>query len=246
MRRIKLVVAYDGTAYAGWQVQPNGVTVQEKIEEAIKKITGETVKIHGSGRTDQGVHAIGQVAHFDLVTSEISFDSLLRGMNAILPQDIRILTVCKAAHDFHARRSAKWKEYRYFIWNDKVIPPHHRLYKTFIRQKLDVKAMNKACSMLIGRHDFSAFTANPNREVESNIRSLTALKVIRKGKEIVIIARSEGFLYKMVRSIAGYLIRVGEGALPPQKTLEILKSRQRTAMVPTAQPHGLFLWKVSY
>jgi len=243
--RFKITVSYDGTAYAGWQVQPNAATVQEKIESVLAVLTGGTVKVHGSGRTDQGVHACGQVAHFNISRADKP-DSVRRCMNALLPHDIRVLRAQKAAPDFHARKSAVGKEYRYFMWNAEVIPPMKRLYRTHIRQKLDVSAMRAAASILRGRHDFGAFTANPGRVVETHVRNLSDLRILKHGSEITIVAYADGFLFKMVRSFAGWLIRVGEGAVQPEETTEVLNSRKRTARVPTAPPEGLFLWRVHY
>ncbi len=243
--RYKLRLAYDGTAYAGWQLQPNATSIQEVVEKAIATVCGERPRLHGSGRTDQGVHARGQVAHFDLTTQRPT-PRLAVSLNAVLPADIRVLGLTRAAANFHARRSAVGKEYRYFIWNGDVLPPFLRHYRAHVRAPLDVLTMRAAAAMLEGRHDFAAFSANPNREVESTVRSVTALRVTRRGKEITIVARGEGFLYKMVRSLAGFLIRVGEGAVPPETARDILASRLRTARVPTAPACGLFLWKVWY
>jgi len=239
-------IAYDGTAYAGWQVQPNGVTIQEKLEGAIARLTAEKTKVHGSGRTDTGVHARCQVAHFDLEKKPASAASFLRSLNALLPPDIRVLRLRKAAPAFHARRDAAGKEYRYFIWNSGVLMPFRRNHATHVWQKLDVAAMRKAAACLTGQHDFAAFTANPHREVASTVRNLRKLTIVKRGAEIVITARADGFLYRMVRSLAGFLIRVGEGAVPPEAARSILNSRERTARVPTAPPQGLFLWNVFY
>jgi tRNA pseudouridine38-40 synthase len=167
-------------------------------------------------------------------------------LNALLPPDIRVLGVRRAGSDFHARRSAVGKEYRYFIWNADVCPPWLRRYRTLVTRPLDIASMREAAAALEGRHDFAAFTANPNRVVESTVRELYALRVTRRGREITIRAHGEGFLYKMVRSLAGFLIRVGEGGAPPDEARRILESRTRTARVPTAPPEGLFLWKVFY
>jgi tRNA pseudouridine38-40 synthase len=243
--RYRITVAYDGSAYAGWQVQPHHMTVQQRIEEVLQSLAGETVKVHGSGRTDQGVHAEGQVAHFDL-SKKWECWQLMNGLNAKLPQDIRVLKVARTKPDFHARRSAVKKEYRYFIWNAKVMNPNRRRVATHIRKPLDVAAMQAAATILVGKHDFAAFTANPNRIVESTVREVYSLSVKRTGALIVIRASSEGFLYKMVRSLTGLLLRVGEGAVPLEEVKEILASKIRTARVPTAPPEGLFLWRVWY
>ena len=243
--RYRITVAYDGSAYSGWQVQPHHPTVQQQIEATLKRLTGAVIKVHGSGRTDQGVHAEGQVAHFDLPKKWIC-GYLQKGMNGILPQDIRVLRVVRAKQDFHARRSAVKKEYRYFIWNHEVMDPCRRAYATHIRKPLDVKAMQAAAHLLVGRHDFAAFTANPNCEVESTVREVYYLTVRRRGPLIVIRAASEGFLYKMVRSLTGLLLRVGDGTASLDEVKEILASKIRTARVPTARPQGLFLWRVWY
>jgi len=244
-QRYRIDIAYDGTAYAGWQIQPNGVTIQEKLEQALFELTRHRTKVHGSGRTDQGVHARKQVAHFDLAEDRDP-KALARGLNALLPGDIRVSRPVRVDSSFHARRSAVSKEYRYFIWNGENVPPFLRLYRRRVSKRLDVAAMQKAAQTLRGRHDFASFTANPNRPVESTIRTLHELRVTRRGSEITIAAVGEGFLYKMVRSLAGFLTRVGEGAVSPSETAQILSSRRRTARVETAPPEGLFLWNVTY
>ncbi len=245
MPRYKLTLAYDGTAYSGWQVQPNGVSVQEKLETALAAIAREPCKAHGSGRTDRGVHARRQIAHADLGKP---WDPavLMRGVNALLPPDIRVTALARAAQRFHARRDATAKEYRYFIWNGPVLPPFLLRYRCHVKTPLDIAAMRCAARHLTGRHDFSAFSANPRREVESCVRTVFALDVLKKGPELEIRACGDGFLYKMVRSLAGFLIRAGEGAVAPETAADILASRERTARVPTAPARGLFLWRVSY
>lgn len=244
-RRHRMTVAYDGTSYAGWQVQPGRPTVQGELERALKRVSGEDIKAHGSGRTDRGVHAAGQVAHFDM-EKRIDPRDIMRALNAVLPPDIRVTDVRRAPGDFHARRGASGKEYRYFIWNGAALPPWRRNFYAHERRELDVELMNEACRMLAGRRDFSAFAANPNRRVESAVRTLYRLDARRKGREVAIIAEGDGFLYKMVRSLAGFLIRVGAGDLRPSDAERILKSGMRTAEVPTADARGLFLWRVKY
>jgi len=246
VRRFKLTVAYDGTAYAGWQVQPNHPSVQQTIEETLATIVGHAVKLHGSGRTDQGVHARGQVAHVDLAC-RMNAESVCRALNARLPHDIRILKAVRARTDFHARRSAQGKEYRYFVWNDVMVLPDRRLYSAHAYRPLDVGAMRDAAQRFVGRHDFASFTANPQREVESTERTIFAFTVRKRGKEIVFSVKGEGFLYKMVRSMVGFLMRVGEGAEKPEAVSELLEScAPRKARVPSAPAQGLFLWRVWY
>lgn len=245
VRRLRVTLAYDGSAYAGWQAQPAGNTVQQTVQRAIAALSGEQVVLHGSGRTDAGVHARAQEAHFD-TTAALAPSSWQRGLNAILPPDIRIDRVRPVLPRFHVRRDAVTKEYRYLIWNAGIVPPFLRLYRTPVCAPLDLNQMRAAAALLVGCHDFAAFTANPNREVPDTVRSLSLLTVSRRGPEFTIRAVGNGFLYKMVRSLAGHLIRVGTGAVAADETVDILRLRQRTARVQTAPARGLFLWRVAY
>jgi len=244
-QRFKITVSYDGTAYAGWQVQPNGLTVQEVLETALSQLAGTKVIVHGSGRTDQGVHALGQVAHFDACL-KVPFAKLSMVLNNMLPADIRIMSARKVPADFHARRSAISKEYRYFICNRPLMDPFSRLYRAHVRQPLDVKAMRKAARLFKGSHDFTAFSATSTKIQATYVRQIFSLVIRENAGDICIKVNGGGFLYKMVRSIAGYLIRVGAGEVPPESVTEIINSRKRTAIVPTAPPSGLFLWQVRY
>lgn len=243
--RYKLTISYDGANYSGWQVQPRKRTIQSEVEQAVETITGQHTRVHSSGRTDSGVHARAQSAHFDL-EQPVYPDKLLWGINALLDEDIRVTALKEAAPDFHARYDVKQKEYRYFIWNDRIVPPFLCRYRTPIIEPLDAERMQKAAKYLKGKNDFAAFSANPNREVEGTVRRIFDLTVKKHGREIVISVVGDGFLYKMVRSLAGFLIRVGKGELEPKEARDILASRTRTAVVPTAPAKGLFLWKVSY
>lgn len=243
--RFRMGVAYDGTHYAGWQVQPAHRTIQGELERVLFELTGQKERVHCSGRTDTGVHAREQVAHFDLSVPVIP-RKLQLGFNGLLDDDIRVLSLRRTRSDFHARFSVAGKEYRYFIWNDDLLPPFLRNYRAHVRKPLDAGAMNDAANRLAGRRDFAAFAANPNREVNGTVRHLRELSVRRRGREITITAKGDGFLYRMVRSLAGFLIRVGAGELEPAMASEILRSKVRTARVPTAPPQGLFLWKVRY
>ena len=240
-----MVVAYDGAGYSGWQIQPSHKTVQGEMERVLHELTGEKERIHCSGRTDAGVHAREQVTHFDL-GRPVVLKKLLIGFNALLEKDVRVLSIRKARTDFHARFDAQGKEYRYFVWNDDILPPFLRHYRAHVRAPLNVKAMNSAAKRLVGRHDFAAFSANPHYERDGTVRHVRSLRVSRRGRDIAIVARGDGFLYKMVRSLAGFLIRVGVGELKPEAAAEILGSKVRTARVPTAAPQGLFLWRVLY
>jgi len=243
--RFKAIVGYDGTNYAGWQMQPGRVTVQSEVERSIREVTGETLRIFCSGRTDTGVHGCGQVIHFDSAT-RIPARKLFLGLNSHLPPDIRILKISRTKPDFDSRFGATGKEYRYFIVNAPQIPPHRRLYAAHVYRPLNVNAMRAAAKTLEGTHDFAAFSANPGHEREGTVRTVYALNVKKSGREITIIVRGSGFLYKMVRSLAGFLIRVGTGELAPDSARMFIDSKTRTAHVPTAPAHGLFLWRVEY
>jgi len=245
MRKLKINISYDGTNYGGWQIQPNRVSIQEKIEEALTTLTTETIRIHGSGRTDAGVHARKQVAHFD-IKKTFPNKNLKNALNSILPEDIRINNVISVKSDFHARFDVQEKEYHYFIFNGDTISPFDVKYKNHIKKSLNISAMQKAAEYLIGENDFASFTANAGKELETTVRNVTELKVIKSGKNITIVAKSEGFLYKMVRSIAGHLIRVGLNEIYPEATKAILEAANRTNAVKTAPSKGLFLWNVKY
>lgn len=243
--RFKLTIGYEGTVYSGWQVQPNGLAVQEVLERELSQIVNHAVKVHGSGRTDSGVHARAQVAHVDLET-RMSALQVMRALNARLPDDVRVMDARTVHVDFHARRSALRKEYRYFIWDGEVLPPHERLYVAHVRSVMDERAMQVAADLLVGEHDFASFTASSKQGVKSTVRTVYDLRVNRRGRKIMIRAVGSGFLYKMVRSLAGWLICVGRGDVSPESTREVLAAAERTARVPTAPGKGLFLWKVSY
>jgi len=245
IQRFKVVVGYDGSAYSGWQFQPGKKTVQSEMERALFELSGQHVRVNSSGRTDRGVHARAQVVHFNLA-SDIKPEKLVVGMNRFMEDDIRVLKASRAKPDFDARMKATGKEYRYFIWNEPIMPPHLRHYNTHIYQQLDFTAMKEAAAHLVGKHDFAAFSANPGHEREGTVRTIYMLKLIKKGPHITLIVRGDGFLFKMVRSLAGFLIRVGQGDLAVKDAVTILHSKTRTARVPTAHPQGLFLWQVYY
>jgi tRNA pseudouridine38-40 synthase len=244
-RHFKLTITYDGTKYAGWQLQPNGKTVQEVVETALAKIDGREVRVHGSGRTDAGVHARGQVANCTLRT-QLKVPTLLKALNANLPEDVRALRVEETDAKFHARFSARGKEYRYQIDCGAVAEPFLRLYAWHHPRPLDVAAMRRAAGLLKGRHDFSALSANPMRAVETTVRTISKLSIIKEGNAITVAVTADGFLYKMVRSIVGALVKVGEGRLTVEELRGLVKAKKRTALVETAPAHGLFLWRVFY
>lgn len=241
-RHFKLTIAYDGTQYGGWQRQPNATTVQELIEKALAKLAGRPVTVHGSGRTDAGVHARAQVASCSLTTKHQS-PVLRRALNANLPDDIRVLRVQAVDAKFHARFSATGKEYRYWIDCGPVADPFRRRYAWHHLRRLSVGAMRRAARLLKGRHDFTALAAKSER---SPVRTISKLAITKRGDVLTIAVVADGFLYKMVRSIVGALVKVGEGKLTPSELGRLLAGKKRTALVETAPAKGLFLWKVSY
>ena len=246
MRRYKITLAFDGTAYSGYQFQENAVAVQQRLEEALAILNRAPVRAFGSSRTDAGVHAKGFVAHFDLA-QPIPPANLVRAMNTYLPPDIRVMKAVYAKSDFDARKNAKGKEYRYFVYNGAILPPTMAPYWTFCHRVLDVPAMQAAAARFVGRHDFVSFAANPHRELETTVRNIFAFTVKKSGAKVVFSVKGDGFLYKQVRSMVGFLLSVGKGNEKPEAVTELLEAATpRTARVETAPGKGLFLWKVWY
>lgn len=245
-RKYKVVIAYDGTAYAGWQYQENALGIQQVVEEVLEYLEGSKVRIFGSSRTDAGVHARGFVGHFHL-TKPIPPKNLVRAMNSRLPEAIRIMKAAYAKEDFDARLSAKGKEYRYQVYQADIEPPEYVPYWTFCHRPLDLKAMQAAAKRFVGRHDFVSFAANPNRELESTVRTIFSFEVKKVGHKYTFIVRGDGFLYKQVRSMVGFLLTVGKGNEAPEAVSELLEAKApRTARVETAPARGLRLEKVFY
>ena len=246
--KFKLTIAYDGTGYQGWQVQKIGTGVQEKIECALAKLFPSQPRVHGSSRTDTGVHALGLVAHFAVPRAEckLSVGRLLIAINAWLPEDIRVLAVRRVAPGFHARFDATGKQYRYFLWNHPAHNPLLRRNAWHIRRKLDFPAMRAAARHFIGRLDFRSLRANPDYDTTSTVRTLTRCDLRRSGSLITFVIEGDGFLYKMCRGIVGTLVQVGEGKLPPDAIPAILAHRDRRVAGMTAPAQGLGLWKVFY
>jgi len=248
-RRFRFTCAYDGTQYYGWQTQPGYPSIQETIEQTLATIVkSDKVEIHASGRTDHGVHARGQVFHCDLIT-RMSAHSLKMALNANgrLPQDIRISSCREVPATFHARFSCERKEYRYYVWNTRLLPPTKRLYHAHVVRPLDIERMRQGAELFLGEHDFAAFSANPNRPIASTVRTLYALEITKQGSRICFRVQGNGFLYKMVRSLVGFLLRVGSGLESPEVIPSLLTpGTPRTARVPSAPACGLFLWQVWY
>lgn len=258
-KRIRLTLEYVGTAYCGWQFQLNGLSVQQVVTEAVRSMVGHDVTIVGSSRTDSGVHALGLVAHFD-TTSTIPMFGFLRGLNTVLPQDIRVIDVSVVAPNFHAQREAKEKWYRYMIF----LAPHasamltSRVWHRF--RPLDVNLMQRVSQDLVGRHDFSAYCAYDDQN-KSKVRTVTEISwsalgpadwmpvagtLPLSGRIVVCDVRGHGFLKQMVRNIVGTIVDVGEGKRPPESVKQALESKQRGQAGVCAPPHGLYLMQVVY
>lgn len=244
MKRIKLTIAYDGTNYCGWQIQPNGLTIEEVINRTLSKLTGEDIQVIGASRTDSGVHAMGNVAVFDTETT-IPAEKIAMALNQRLPEDIVIVKSEEVASDFHPRYCDCSKTYEYHIINTRIPVPTKRLTNYFVSYNLNIENMRKAASYLVGEHDFVSF-CNVRTDVENTVRTITELDILTNGDEITIRITGDGFLYNMVRIIVGTLIRVGRGFYEPEKVKEILEARDRKAAGVTAPPQGLMLMKIEY
>jgi tRNA pseudouridine38-40 synthase len=244
MRNIKLTIEYDGTAYHGWQFQPNLETIQGTIEARLVQIAGESVKLFASGRTDTGVHALGQVANFK-THSNLDVQSFLRALNSLLPEDIRVKGVEEVDEGFHARFSAKAKIYEYRILNGELPSPFHRHYSWFIPGTLDLVRMRKAAVKLKGRHDFSSF-CSAGSDFSSHIREIYEIDVGVRDVFIIIQVEANAFLKQMVRNIVGTLVDVGRRKLTPLQFGAILEARDRRRAGVTAPGQGLFLVRVNY
>jgi tRNA pseudouridine38-40 synthase len=246
--KFKLTIAYDGTNYAGWQIQKIGLGVQQRVEEALAKVYSRAIRIHSSSRTDTGVHAIGMVAHFELPDSETFAipAKLLLAINAHLPPDIRIMAVERCDPDFHARFDAKGKQYRYFVWNHPAMNPLLRTQAWHVGRALDFPAMRRAATLFIGTHDFKSFAGTRDYEMETTVRTLRRCSVKRSGPLMTVVIEGDGFLYKMCRGIVGTLVQVGQGKIDEQAIKGILELKDRKAAGMTAPAQGLVLWKVFY
>lgn len=244
MRRIRLTVSYDGTNYCGWQIQPNGVTIEEVLNKAICKLTGEEIAVIGASRTDSGVHALGNVAVFD-TESRIPAERFAYALNQRLPRDIVIVKSEEVSGDWHPRYQDSRKTYEYHIINTKIPIPTKRLYHCFVSFDLDVEKMKEGAEYLLGEHDFAAFCCI-RTNARTTVRTIYDLTVEQKGEEITIRVTGNGFLYNMVRIIAGVLIRVGRGFYEPEKVKELLEGAERTREAVTAPPQGLCLMEIVY
>jgi len=249
MRNLKIVLAYDGSDFSGWQVQPDAATIQGTLASAIGRVTDEKVLPQGSGRTDAGVHALAQVATF-ATESSIPAQNLVKALNDVLPSSVRVLEAAEAPLDFHARKSAKAKTYRYRIYREPVCPPFLARYVWHYPFPLNEDAMRQAAQFVVGEHDFTSFAAvdsERGREdetishVHSNVRQVFASTWDRAAEELVYTVRGSGFLHHMVRNLVGTFVLVGKGTLKSDDITSILAARNRSAAGATAPASGLYL-----
>ena len=250
MRNLKLILSYDGSEFAGWQVQPDAVTVQGTLASAIGRVTGEKVLPQGSGRTDAGVHALAQVVTFD-TKSSVPAANFVKALNDVLPASVRVLEVEEAAPGFHARKSARAKTYRYRIYRGAICPPFLARYVWHYPFPLDERAMVRAAGRVEGEHDFTSFAAvDPERGSQgvplSNVRRIFSSNWERQGDEFLYTVKGSGFLHHMVRNLVGTFILVGKGTLQAEDLTRILEARNRSAAGATAPASGLYLVNVEY
>jgi tRNA pseudouridine38-40 synthase len=239
MRRIKLTVAYDGTAYHGWQYQPGVPTIEGELNNGLSRLFHEEITVIGASRTDTGVHALGNVAVFDTACG-IPADKVSYALNRLLPEDIRIRHSEEVEPDFHPRKQSTRKTYEYRILNEDFAQPLERLYSHFVYVPLDVEKMQQAADCLVGEHDFQSFCA-AGSSARTTVRRIYSLEVEKKGSLITIRVTGNGFLYNMVRIIAGTLIEVGKGRYSPARVEEMLAAKDRAKAGPTAPARGLIL-----
>jgi tRNA pseudouridine38-40 synthase len=245
MQRYKCVLAYEGTGFSGWQIQPNKRTVQSEIEAVLAKMhKGEIVKVSGSGRTDANVHARGQVIHFDSPLA-IPVEKWGLALNSLLPDDVAVLSAEKVSPDFHARFLAKGKEYRYKLHLSKVRDPFLRNFAYWYPYPLDVDSMVEASRYLLGTHDFSSF-CSAKTEVEDKVRTIHSIDLSLEDDILIFRFTGNGFLYNMVRILVGTLLEVGSGERQPSEIQEVLEKKDRRRAGKTAPGHGLYLWRVFY
>lgn len=244
MKRVKLTIAYDGTNYCGWQIQPNGITVEEVVNRELSRLLKEDIRVIGASRTDSGVHALGNVAVFD-TEARIPAEKVSFALNRSLPEDIVIQKSEEVPEDFHPRFCDSKKTYEYRIWNATFVQPSNRLYTYHVHDALDVEAMQRAAQLIVGEHDFASF-CSVGAQVQSTVRTVYTVDVIKENELVTIRVTGAGFLYNMVRIIAGTLLQVGLGAKPAEWVKEVLEAKDRSKAGPTAPAQGLTLMKIEY
>lgn len=244
MKRVKLQIAYDGTSYHGWQIQPNTVTIEGVINEKLSELCQEEIKVIGASRTDAGVHAYGNVAVFD-TSSPIPAEKFPFALNRILPTNIRVQSGIEVPGDFHPRHCNSIKTYQYHIFNSRIPIPTNRLYSYHFHWDLNLDAMKQAAQYFIGEHDFKSFCSTKT-QVQDTTRTIYSLELEQNGEEILLTIQGNGFLYNMVRIITGTLLQVGTGHYRPEQIKEMIDSKDRTKAGACAPAHGLFLVRIAY
>jgi len=245
-RRLKLIIAYDGAPFAGWQSQSHRNTIQDHIERAFERVLGKPARVHGAGRTDAGVHALAQCAHVDLPDNRLSVARWSEALNALLPPTIRVLRCQYVSNDFHARLSAKGKIYRYRIWLSSVLPPLEYGRAWLIPRPVDLTILRRAARQFVGTYDFAGFAANRGKQEKSTIRTIYSVRVRKTGPCVTIEFDGDGFLYKMVRLIIGTLVRSGLGKVSIENVAARLNSGQVSTPRFAAPAEGLSLVRVRY
>lgn len=243
-KRVRLIVAYDGTNYHGWQVQNNGITIESELNRCLSELLAEPIEVIGASRTDAGVHALGNVAVFD-TNARMPAEKISYALNQRLPEDIRIQKSEEVPADWHPRYCDSRKTYEYHIYRGEFALPTKRLYSLFTYHKLDVEKMQTAAEYFVGEHDFKSF-CQVNAQVKSTVRTVTKMQVYEEGPEVIIRVTGNGFLYNMVRIMAGTLLEVGQGKRSPLEIPDMIAARNREAAGPTAPAHGLILVKYEF
>ena len=244
--RLKFTIAYDGGTFAGWQSQKHTNTIQDQLEKAFEQITGKSLRVHGAGRTDAGVHALAQVAHVDLPNEKFSATRWTSALNAVLPPQIRVSRSIFVTSNFHARFSAKGKVYRYRIWNDPVLAPLELGRAWHLREPLATEAATASARLFVGTHDFAAFSANRGNRAETTVRTIRSVKLRRAGSLITIEFDGDGFLYKMVRLMVGAIVRAASGKRSVEDIRNSLVSPGVARVGFAAPAYGLYLVRVRY
>ena len=244
MKRVKLEIAYDGTGYHGWQIQPSAVTVEGVVNEKLSRLCGEEIAVIGASRTDAGVHAYGNVAVFD-TNSSIPPERFALALNRYLPEDIRVQRSMQVPDTFHPRHCDSIKTYEYHILNTRIDSPTRRLYSYHFYRELDMDAMKKGAAYLVGTHDFKSF-CSAKTQVTDTVRTVYSIDLERQGEEIILTIRGNGFLYNMVRIITGTLLQVGTGYYKPEEIAQMVQQKDRTAAGACAPARGLFLVGIAY
>lgn len=244
--RLKFLVAYDGRAFSGWQSQESDDAVQDRLERAFAKLCGGRIVVHGSGRTDAGVHALGQIAHADVPRGKFDLRTWQQALNANLPREVRVLRVNRAAADFHARFSARGKIYEYRLWLGPALHPLEIGRAWHVPFPLDLATLRKAAKLLEGQHDFAAFAANRGRPEKDTVRTIRSIRIARRGSLVTLRFEGDGFLYRMVRLLIGSLVRVAQGKAPLEWLRALLAGKGGAKSNFAAPADGLYLVRVLY